>query len=342
MLWNGLFLRDEAIAAWPYAAPRNHRGQVAPGDAKLDMRCVTVLYLESTRLFAPETHKRHLRPHDAAYKRLADEPPAGDDFTRDLRNAHRDRLRRWTEEFDEEERYPMEAGSYDFVQYGAGQNVTYRRVGKSLLYRRDRYQVGDIVRFALTEEKRREDQSLGAGRIVAFICDAEQTNTSGFFICSSVLAPRDDAAGQAFVMGFSQRGADLAALEAAGPARWSRALYVACPSNRLRGAKLGADGVKANRRLDEYQLLAARALQKAEPRVCFVCVHPGNSLTDLTRNFPAPVRPTIPIFSPGRIVTDISRSTSGSSGRYESFTRSKTIEPCRGHSAGGAPRLAPT
>ena len=219
VLWNGLFLRDEAIAAWPYAAPRNHRGQVAPGDAKLDKRCVTVLYLESTRLFAPEIHKRHLRPHDAAYKRLADEPPAGDDFTRDLRNAHRDRLRRWTEEFDEEERYPMEAGSYDFVQYGAGQNVTYRRVGKSLLYRSDRYQVGDIVRFALTEEKRREDQSLGAGRIVAFICDAEQTNTSGFFICSSVLAPRDDAAGQAFVMGFSQRGADLAALEAAGPAR---------------------------------------------------------------------------------------------------------------------------
>ena len=62
-----------------------------------------MLYLESTRLFAPEIHKRHLRPHDAAYKRLADEPPAGDDFTRDLRNAHRDRLRRWTEEFDEEE-----------------------------------------------------------------------------------------------------------------------------------------------------------------------------------------------------------------------------------------------
>ena len=120
----------------------------------------------------------------------------------------------------------MEAGSYDFVQYGAGQNVTYRRVGKSLLYRSDRYQVGDIVRFALTEEKRREDQSLGAGRIVAFICDAEQTNTSGFFICSSVLAPRDDTAGMAFVMGFSQRGADLAALEAAGPARWSRDLYV--------------------------------------------------------------------------------------------------------------------
>ena len=245
VLWNGLFLRDEAIAAWPYAAPRNHRGQVAPGDAKLDKRCVTVLYLESTRLFAPEIHKRHLRPHDAAYKRLADEPPAGDDFTRDLRNAHRDRLRRWTEEFDEEERYPMEAGSYDFVQYGAGQNVTYRRVGRSLLYRSDRYQVGDIVRFALTEEKKKEDQSLGAGRIVAFICDAEQTNTSGFFICSSVLAPRDDAAGQAFVMGFGQRGADLAALEAAGPARWSRDLYVACPSNRLRGAKLGADELKA-------------------------------------------------------------------------------------------------
>ena len=112
VLWNGLFLRDEAIAAWPYAAPRNHRGQVAPGDAKLDKRCVTVLYLESTRLFAPEIHKRHLRPHDAAYKRLADEPPAGDDFTRDLRRSREINYSVTEDESD-----------FDFDEY-AGSGVT--------------------------------------------------------------------------------------------------------------------------------------------------------------------------------------------------------------------------
>ena len=242
VLWNGLFLRDETIAAWPYAAPRNHRGQVAPGDAKLDKRCVTVLYLESTRLFAPEIHKRHLRPHDAAYKRLADEPPTNDEFTRDLQRGHRERLRAWNEAFDEEERYPLAAGEMYCVSYGA---AGLRRIGTSLSFRSDRYQIGDVVRFALSEEKKKEDQNFGAGRIVAFICDAEQTNTTGFFICASVLAPRDDAAGLDFVQGFNQRGADLVALEEAGPGRWNRDLYVTCPSGRLRGAKCVGDDAKA-------------------------------------------------------------------------------------------------
>lgn len=44
------------------------------------------------------------------------------------------------------------------------------------------------------------------------------------------------------------------------------------------------------------QVLCTRALQRREPRgcdwfgVCFVCCHPGNSLTDITRHFPAPIR----------------------------------------------------
>ncbi|KAH3662633.1 hypothetical protein OGAPHI_005885 [Ogataea philodendri] len=52
-------------------------------------------------------------------------------------------------------------------------------------------------------------------------------------------------------------------------------------------------------------------------------------------DFPAPVRPQIPIFSDGWISIVRSRKTSGKSGRYLKLTWSNLMAPFSGHEAGG-------
>ena len=54
------------------------------------------------------------------------------------------------------------------------------------------------------------------------------------------------------------------------------------------------------------------------------------------QTFPAPVRPTIPTFSPGRVENETPLSTSGSPSRYRSRTSLNSTQPCEGQSAGGS------
>ena len=66
----------------------------------------------------------------------------------------------------------------------------------------------------------------------------------------------------------------------------------------------------------------------------------SRSIATVKLLLPAPVRPQIPIFSPGLIVQLTSLSAGVSPGRYRSITSFHSRRPAAGQPDGGRPRLA--
>ena len=228
--WNGLFLRDERLYPW-FARPGQGRAKAVGFESKLDRRVTNLLFLESTRLFAPEIHKRHLRDGDPGYRKVFDPQPK-DAYLEKLRKAHAaDRLE-WTKTYDEDESYPMQAE--DDARFVAFRGSLKRRCG-TLLYRGQEIVVGDYVSFEFgvvdaeaadddtTRRGRRRKPDCGYGRVVAFYCDPQDASAPGFVVTASPLLPPHD-------VDFGDEREALERLVDAGPAHWWHECFVSTAS----------------------------------------------------------------------------------------------------------------
>ena len=233
VFWNGLYLRDETLYPW-FARPREAKGRRndARLDEKIDSRVTNLLFLESTRLFAPEIHKRHLRDKDEGYRALH-EPREADAYLKRLRKLEVEQRLEWTKAFDEDENYPHTEDS-SYVMDFRGDGIL-RRCGK-LLYRGKDLASGLHVSYEIKGPGKKAPE-LGFGRVVAFFCDAQDATAPGFFVAASALLPSGD-------VDFPCDAADLERLEDAGPGAWWHESFVACPSAAIVDVVSGDDAVK--------------------------------------------------------------------------------------------------
>ncbi|KAH8048706.1 hypothetical protein JL722_12326 [Aureococcus anophagefferens] len=233
VFWNGLYLRDETLYPW-FARPREAKGRRndARLDEKIDSRVTNLLFLESTRLFAPEIHKRHLRDKDEGYRALR-EPREADAHLKRLRKLEVEQRLEWTKAFDEDENYPHTEDS-SYVMDFRGDGIL-RRCGK-LLYRGKDLESGLHVSYEIKGPGKKAPE-LGFGRVVAFFCDAQDATAPGFFVAASPLLPSGD-------VDFPGDAADLERLEDAGPGAWWHEGFVACPSAAIVDVVSGDDAVK--------------------------------------------------------------------------------------------------
>ncbi|KAH8059540.1 hypothetical protein JL721_9280 [Aureococcus anophagefferens] len=188
VFWNGLYLRDETLYPW-FARPREAKGRRndARLDEKIDSRVTNLLFLESTRLFAPEIHKRHLRDKDEGYRALHEAREA-DAHLKRLRKLEVEQRLEWTKAFDEDENYPHTEDS-SYVMDFRGDGIL-RRCGK-LLYRGKDLESGLHVSYEIKGPGKKAPE-LGFGRVVAFFCDAQDATAPGFFVAASPLLPSGD------------------------------------------------------------------------------------------------------------------------------------------------------
>ncbi|KAH8098746.1 hypothetical protein JL720_1709 [Aureococcus anophagefferens] len=231
VFWNGLYLRDETLYPW-FARPREAKGRRndARLDEKIDSRVTNLLFLESTRLFAPEIHKRHLRDKDEGYRALH-EPREADAHLKKLRKFEVEQRLEWTKAFDEDENYPHTEDS-SYVMDFRGDGIL-RRCGK-LLYRGKDLESGLHVSYEIKGPGKKAPE-LGFG--VAFFCDAQDATAPGFFVAASPLLPSGD-------VDFPCDAADLERLEDAGPGAWWHESFVACSSAAIVDVVGGDDAVK--------------------------------------------------------------------------------------------------
>ncbi|KAK7254651.1 hypothetical protein SO694_00010338 [Aureococcus anophagefferens] len=231
----GLDDADGAETLYPwFARPREAKGRRndARLDEKIDSRVTNLLFLESTRLFAPEIHKRHLRDKDEGYRALR-EPREADAHLKRLRKLEVEQRLEWTKAFDEDENYPHTEDS-SYVMDFRGDGIL-RRCGK-LLYRGKDLASGLHVSYEIKGPGKKAPE-LGFGRVVAFFCDAQDATAPGFFVAASPLLPSGD-------VDFPCDAADLERLEDAGPGAWWHESFVACPSAAIVDVVGGDDAVK--------------------------------------------------------------------------------------------------
>ena len=168
VFWNGLYLRDEDLRGGPVwtwlddkswhkreskqlSEPEKHFRRDPAARRRLAKRVAYVVFLESAGLFAPELHKRHLRPDDPGFKILCSQETANTKASTDVEQLKRNHLQRcitWAAKYDHDEAYPVSA--LDDAPL---------LIGKYLVVRCDKarfashtYTRGNFVKFNLMEK----------------------------------------------------------------------------------------------------------------------------------------------------------------------------------------------
>ncbi|KAJ1458204.1 hypothetical protein M885DRAFT_513269 [Pelagophyceae sp. CCMP2097] len=208
IFWNGLYMREERLEPWFL---RMDERKATLESLRL-ARTIHLIFLTSTRFFAPEIHKKHLRLDDPGYALLS-APQKPDAQHRKLRADFRDRVTSWAT-FDSEEVYPKSDGD----QLEQLSNNTFWRVCQVAIVRSQKYSVQDYVRFATTDKEHAKQGALklkaakaaaqapasgkkkavaaagdgvGYGRIVKMYCtersSLDDPPTTGFVVLASPL-----------------------------------------------------------------------------------------------------------------------------------------------------------